>query len=43
MMKSKVKEKKDNFVAPVDKNDPNSKKKEPPVELMQRLAMGQRA
>lgn len=37
-MKSKVKEKKDNFVAPNDLTD--NKKKEPPLELMQRLAMG---
>ena len=37
-MKSKVKEKKDNFVP--DINDPSNKKKEPPIELMQRLAMG---
>ena len=38
MMKSKVKEKKDNFSTnPL--NDDN-KKKEPPAELMQRLATG---
>jgi hypothetical protein len=39
MMKSKVKVKKDNFVG----DDEDKKKKDPPQELMYRLAKGEKA
>ena len=41
MMKSKVKEKKDNFAVEPPK-DANGKSKDIPIELMQRLSKGQK-
>ena len=45
MMKSKVKKKEDNFGAnsmTVDQESKKGGKKDPPIELMHRLAMGQK-